>query len=57
MKKRHAASTVVNVTTCGYECTDNEYKKMRGRDAADVNCLRCIEAKNLTLRGRILANG
>ena len=49
MKKRHAASALHNTTTCGYECTDNEYKKMRGRDAADVNCLRCIEVKGMEL--------
>ena len=49
MKKRHAASSMHNTTTCGYECTDNEYKKMRSRDAADVNCLRCIEVKGMEL--------
>ena len=59
MKKRHAASSLHNTTACGYECTDNEYKKMRSRVAAEVNCLRCIEAKSmgLTLHERILANG
>jgi len=59
MKKRHAESVLSNTTASGYECTDNEYRKMRSRVAADVNCLRCIDAKSmgLTLHERILADG
>ena len=44
MHKRHAASKIPNITACGYECTDQEYAKMRGRKAADVDCRHCIRA-------------
>ena len=46
MKKKHAASEESNLTMCGYACTDAEYKKMRGRRAAYVNCKRCIEVQD-----------
>jgi len=32
------------MTVCGYECTQGEYQKMRGRKAAHVNCVHCLRA-------------
>lgn len=50
MHKRHAASKEYGLTRCGYECTDAEYTKMRGRKAALVNCVRCL--KNIEMEVR-----
>jgi hypothetical protein len=44
MHKRHAASKIPNITACGYECTDQEYAKMRGRKAAMITCAHCLKA-------------
>jgi len=44
MHKRHAAGGIPNTTACGYECTDQEYAKMRGRKAALITCAHCLRA-------------
>ncbi len=44
MRRKHAASSVPLLTMCGYESTQGEYQKMRGRKAAYVNCVHCLRA-------------
>ena len=44
MRKKHAASKLLNMSLCGHEATPQEYKNMRGRRLEKVNCLRCLSA-------------
>ena len=43
MKRKHAPSDNLNLTVCGYECTDAEYKRMLRTHMRYVNCKRCKE--------------
>ena len=50
MRRKHMASSVPLLTMCGYECTQGEYAKMRGRKAANVDCRHCLRALKKVVR-------
>tara|TARA_Y100001972_G_scaffold22601_1_gene27080 strand:- start:248 stop:421 length:174 start_codon:yes stop_codon:yes gene_type:complete len=47
MRKKHAASEVVNMTLCGHETTPGEFQKILQRKSKYINCKRCLQALQL----------